>query len=117
MKWFRIVVLVWVITAVSACTNARLGKPISITRGDSVSFAGGDLEIHSCGFVHEFVDNDSGDDEALYHLILTVNGQDREIERRISRDVVTIGDAFEITMVDVEPDRDTMCTVIVERVE
>ena len=117
MNWLRFVVLGVLITAVSACTNARLGKPVSISRGEPVSFAGGDLEIRSCGFVHEFVDNDSGDDEAIYHLILTVNGQDREIERRISRDVVTVGDAFEITMVDVEPDRDVMCTVLVERVE
>lgn len=118
IKRLQLVLWVLLITAVTSC-SARLGEPVSVPRGETVKFAGGDLEIRTCSYLREYLapddENEFGYEEVYNKLAITVDGEDFEIERPVGMEVVTI-EGYEITIVEMEPEPEVMCTVIVERI-
>jgi hypothetical protein len=120
MKRLRFALLVVVLVSVVSCGGARLGEPISVPRDKTVSFAGGDLKIRSCNYLREYLaptdEHPHGSEEWYNYLEVTVNGQDRRIERPLDENPIVV-DGYEITILEMEPEREVGCIVAVERID
>lgn len=117
-RWGLVVWLVAVLVLTS-CGYRQLRIPVSVPRDKTVTFAWGDLKIRNCYQVRESLTRDAQErnaSEGLCNLLsLTENGKKVEIEKPAAKNVITIGDYETITPA-MEPEREVMCTIVVERV-
>ncbi len=119
-KRWRLVVWLVAVLAVTSCGYGRLGTPVSVPREKTVTLAWGDLKIRNCYYVREYLVRDdekkNAPEEWYNHLSITVNGKEMEIEKPVGMGVITV-DGYEITILEMEPEREIKCTVIVERIK
>lgn len=120
VKRLRFALWIVVLVSIASCGSAQLGKPVSVPRDRTVKFAGGDLEIRSCSYLREYLapddENPHGSEEWYNYLAITVDGQDRRIERPLELNVIAV-DGYEITILEMEPEREVQCIVVVERTD
>ena len=107
------------VTAVSGCFGGRLGREVSVPEDGTVKLIGAGIEILSCGTFREYLAPENEDEpgyEVSYKFIrLDIDGVEREVSVQTGGKTAVI-DELEITFIDMNPEPDILCTVMIEQV-